>query len=725
MIKRDIDDLVYILNEIKSDSSKPKPIVFIGAGASASAGIPLTGKIIEDILEKYKEKPLIKRIDKSKELSYYELMSALSADERRELFSSYINNDNVKLNVTHVFLAQLLIEGYVDYVFTPNFDDLLLKASMLFNKIPPVYDITHGNEFTTTNFQRQSITYLHGQHFGQWLLNSEGELDKTKEIVSSLFRMVCNQRTWIIIGYSGEDELLDEIAKFGSFDNELYWIGYKENEPAEKVKNKILNVPNKNAYLISGYDSDTFFLDLHSKLKMKTPEIINRPFSYLSSVIEKIKDIEEYKMTDKEYIPSFDFFKNRLDRNKEITNNAIEEYEKTEKFELEGKIYDAILNNKFDEASHFTELVERSYENLKPLLSNLYYRWGTFEGTKFKETKDNIQLQISIDKFKIATDLNDNNYEIYFNWGFSLYSLAKGLKDQKVYQESIKIYEKSHMKYYEEFSINNHKILNNLAVSIFDLAILKNDNKLLNESIEKLEEALKVKPDFILAHRNLADFYQKIGEEQDDDNYLTKSVSAYDKVIQLASQKRKDDEEYISDIDYVNWGFALYKLAKNNESSLEDVIEKCEQALKFNSINSSAYQLLGLTFSKIAKIKGDIEIYKLSLQKFEEALKIDNRRFEVLNSYSATLIEIFNFTKEDKYLKEAKKNAQEAYSLNNKNSYNLACCYALENNKKEALKYLEEVLKNKSVSIKHILNDDDWGNYKDDTEFIQLIAKYN
>ncbi|WP_258928497.1 hypothetical protein [Flavobacterium davisii] len=41
------------------------------------------------------------------------------------------------------------------------------------------------------------------------------------------------------------------------------------------------------------------------------------------------------------------------------------------------------------------------------------------------------------------------------------------------------------------------------------------------------------------------------------------------------------------------------------------------------------------------------------------------------------------------------------------------------------MKYLEEVLKNKSVSIKHILNDDDWGNYKDDTEFIQLIAKYN
>jgi hypothetical protein len=246
MKKRTIEDIAYILKQRKENGNKP--IVFLGAGASASAGIPLAGKIVEDIKEQFKDKPAIKRLSTEDKNNYYKLMSALSPQERRKLFSDYINANSVRLNVTHIYLAQLLKEGYVDYILTVNFDDLMLKATAMFNFIPPVYDVSILNDFTTTNFLEKSVTYLHGQHHGQWLLNAEGELQKVSATVPKIFERICHNRTWIIVGYSGEDEILDEIAKIGSFEDELYWIGHNDNNPNDKVLKKLLDDDNKNAY---------------------------------------------------------------------------------------------------------------------------------------------------------------------------------------------------------------------------------------------------------------------------------------------------------------------------------------------------------------------------------------------------------------------------------------------------------------------------------------------
>lgn len=290
MEKRTIEDIAYLIKQAEKNKEN-KPIIFLGAGASVSAGIPLAGKIVKDILNIHKDKPTIQRLNKEERENYYKLMSALSAQERRNLFADYINNKNVKLNVTHIYLAQLLKEGCIDYILTVNFDDLMLKACALFNFIPPVYDVSVLNDFTTTNFLERSVTYLHGQHHGQWLLNAEGELSKVRASIPKIFDRICHNRTWIVIGYSGEDELVNEIAKIGSFENELYWVGHNEKSLSEKVKTELFDRPRMNAYHIQGYDSDSFFLKLHSELKLKTPEIFNKPFSFLNNMMDQVTDI--------------------------------------------------------------------------------------------------------------------------------------------------------------------------------------------------------------------------------------------------------------------------------------------------------------------------------------------------------------------------------------------------------------------------------------------------
>jgi len=60
-------------------------------------------------------------------------------DQRNELLKKYI--EKAKINVTHLYLAQLLVNKYVDYVLTVNFDNLMLRALALYNEFPSTYDM--------------------------------------------------------------------------------------------------------------------------------------------------------------------------------------------------------------------------------------------------------------------------------------------------------------------------------------------------------------------------------------------------------------------------------------------------------------------------------------------------------------------------------------------------------------------------------------------------------
>ncbi|HIP48269.1 MAG TPA: hypothetical protein EYG92_04795, partial [Lutibacter sp.] len=57
-----IEELAYILKQAEKNK-QPKPIFFLGAGASKSGNIPLARDIIKDILDKYSNSPAIKKLE--------------------------------------------------------------------------------------------------------------------------------------------------------------------------------------------------------------------------------------------------------------------------------------------------------------------------------------------------------------------------------------------------------------------------------------------------------------------------------------------------------------------------------------------------------------------------------------------------------------------------------------------------------------------------------------
>lgn len=167
-----IEHLAYLLKQAK-ENNQPQPIFFLGAGASHSGNIPLASEIIVQILRDYSQSPFVKDLPEEQR-TYAKLMDCLQPAERDRLLKKYI--DEAKINVTHIYLAQLLKMGFVDYVLTVNFDNLMLRALALYNIFPATYDLAILKDLTTSKFKEKSVVYLHGQSHGLWLLNTPEEM---------------------------------------------------------------------------------------------------------------------------------------------------------------------------------------------------------------------------------------------------------------------------------------------------------------------------------------------------------------------------------------------------------------------------------------------------------------------------------------------------------------------------------------------------------------------
>nr|WP_297163149.1 SIR2 family protein [uncultured Dysgonomonas sp.] len=457
MTEGQVEDIADLLKDAKN--SKNKPIVFLGAGMSVAGGIPSADKIAEEILSRFRNKPKIKRI-KKEDRTYANLMDCLTFDKRYTLLNEYI--EKAKINVGYIYLAHLIKEGYIDYVLTVNFDNLILRAMAMYNLFPPTYDLSILNDMTTSNIETQSVTYLHGTHRGLWMLNTQDELNKISKTCSSFLSRITERRTWIVIGYSGEDKLLDEIANLGSFTNDLYWVTYKDNEPSQRVQDKLLNQPNKNAYLIKGYDADLFMLRLHSEVGLPTPDILYKPFTTLQNTINSIVEIsDEHKN-----------IKGQLEITKRHVKDAIRLYEEgasrrnysTKEVNidlLKKEIIKYTIEESFNENADRIEEIRKELEeiNNKKLnedLAHLYTIWSLKQNTK-----------TAISTMLVAIKLKDDSTNNY--WLSFLYNTINDKKNTLKYLKAS--LSKNYKKTIED--IKNHRDWDSLRDDPDFIALIK------------------------------------------------------------------------------------------------------------------------------------------------------------------------------------------------------------------------------------------------------------
>lgn len=421
------ESIASLAYRIKRSKERGKgAIVFLGAGASKSGGIPLAGEIREHILERYSDNPKIAALSDEDKLKYAKVMDCLIPDERKELFAEYVKRANI--NVTHIYLAHLMREEqqFIDYVLTTNFDNLMLRALALYNIFPPVHDLAVLKELNTTNIDKGSVVYLHGRHNSILQLNTEEEMGTIRGICRTLFHSI-KDRPWIFIGYSGNDPIFDIICALGRFDQNLYWVTPDCDKLETRVSN-FLDMENKNTYLINPYDADSFMIKLYNQLDIEEqPIIFDKPFSTIQKILDGIVDID-----DKE---DFKAVKIRFEISKKQVKEAVSRYEENKgntkkigKENLHKEIADLIASENYDEKI-IAKLEERALmekdDKTKKLLADLYFGWAFNLCNYIENGQKEEDFTRCIEIYQKAIELNPENNLYYFNYGYTLLAYAK------------------------------------------------------------------------------------------------------------------------------------------------------------------------------------------------------------------------------------------------------------------------------------------------------------
>lgn len=248
-MERPINDIVETLKE--GNNHGRGCTLLIGAGCSVTAGIPTAAGFVEHIKGHHNS-----AYQRAGSKTYPHCMYELSPGQRRDLIAQYV--DGARINWGHVAIAQLMKCGYVDRILTTNFDPLLVKACALVGEFPAVYDFAASQAFKPADVPEKAIFYLHGQRSGFKLLHTQEDMESLGKSIQPVFRDAGRGRTWIVVGYSGEnDPVFTQLAQVECYDHNFYWVAYKDSVPGEHVRKLLGN--KKRMYQLQGYDSDGFF----------------------------------------------------------------------------------------------------------------------------------------------------------------------------------------------------------------------------------------------------------------------------------------------------------------------------------------------------------------------------------------------------------------------------------------------------------------------------------
>lgn len=290
MKKKTVADIVKQLKRNKNNGATCA--MLIGAGCSVQAGIPTAAQIVREVVRK-KCEDYEGLHDK---LSYADCMMELDPLDRHKVLADYI--DNAEINRAHVAIAQLMKHSFVDRVLTTNFDPLVMQACAMVNEFPAIYDLATSTKFAPGLIRDLAVFHLHGQRDGFFQYHDDEQFAGLSHAVRSLFADTNTNRTWIVVGYSGDnDPVFNQLAELHDFDRNLYWVTYENKEPSPQVQDG-LAVKGKAAYWVPAKDADTFLYQLAREMGALPPELFGSPFTHLKNVMARIGDLPSDELQD-------------------------------------------------------------------------------------------------------------------------------------------------------------------------------------------------------------------------------------------------------------------------------------------------------------------------------------------------------------------------------------------------------------------------------------------
>lgn len=252
---------------------------FLGAGASAAAGIPTAGDMIWEFKQKLFVSQRRSTLAMVADLSLPGVRQHLQAhidslgnlpqggqpDEYSALFEAVYPSEadrrtyidaklaGAKPSYGHLALAAMMRADHARLVWTTNFDPLVADSCA------QAYGGTGAlttAALESTGLARQAITEgrwpvevkLHGDFRSRQLKNTNNELRHQDQQFRDALVEACGRCGLVVVGYSGRDDsvmraLESSLERTGAFPGGLFWLHRGEDEPYPRVS-KLLECAN-------------------------------------------------------------------------------------------------------------------------------------------------------------------------------------------------------------------------------------------------------------------------------------------------------------------------------------------------------------------------------------------------------------------------------------------------------------------------------------------------
>jgi NAD-dependent SIR2 family protein deacetylase len=291
----------HLINIIKSTIDHcPNFALFLGAGASKTSGVKMSGDLIRDWrsayhkmygegmpFDDYNDYPAF---DTNEE--YSALFESLydQPSQRREFIESCIKDAYPSWG--YIYLVNLLTENVFNTVFTTNFDDLLNEACYQFSGTTRPIVCAHDSSIRSIRItsKRPKIIKLHGDFLFDNIKNTVTELETLEDNMKEKFRQYATEFGLIVVGYSGSDRsIMDTLSMLlkseNNFPHGIYWCVQKGATLTPTVE-MMTHYANFRIIEIAGFDD--LFADIHESLAKKLQPELSDPYSSLATRLNRL-----------------------------------------------------------------------------------------------------------------------------------------------------------------------------------------------------------------------------------------------------------------------------------------------------------------------------------------------------------------------------------------------------------------------------------------------------
>ena len=336
---------------------------------------------------------------------------------------------------------------------------------------PATYDFASAPSIVTDYIAAPAIIHLHGQGFGQSMMNSDEETRRHAESLRPLVRDCLAQAPFLVIGYSGSSDAVFPMFKAEYEGRERLWWGSHDTEPAIHVR-EILNKGDRTADFVGGAEADFFLVELARGLGCFPPKLFEDPYGHLLDELEPVADFPLGTGGEEDILSAL--------------RAELQTVTKTRKESAVAGVMQSFVRGDWE------KVIDRANpEDPKErgMLASALIMRGAALSNLAKLKQDEGLYRESFEKYARAVEIKPDSHEAFNNWGNALSGLAKLKQDEGLYRESFEKYARA-----LEIKPDMHEAPQ-LGQSAVGPRRTEAGRRACREAFEKYARALEIKPD--------------------------------------------------------------------------------------------------------------------------------------------------------------------------------------------------------------------------------------